>query len=157
MSRAGFQTCPQRWHLQYVASLTTLLVVVTLPERQNGQGGAAATDGATSGFDIQLSSGVGALVTAPVPEYTAGRRADVHYGTAGRPAPCYAARMRWFAQPAPRLYIDCPRCGSATALVSHERHDSQTCFCPGCRHLWQSGLTRPAPPSGASSRPDVLE
>ena len=35
-SRAGFHTCPHASHLQYVASVTGLLVVSRRLERQNG-------------------------------------------------------------------------------------------------------------------------
>jgi len=43
----------------------------------------------------------------------------------------------------PRLYIVCPHCGSRTAIVAYERFETQSCFCPDCRHLWQTPLTRP--------------
>jgi hypothetical protein len=42
MSRAGFHTCPHTSHRQYVASVTSLLVVITRLERQNGHCGGAA-------------------------------------------------------------------------------------------------------------------
>jgi len=40
-SRAGFHTCPHDSHLQYVASVTSLVVVRTRLERQNGHCGGA--------------------------------------------------------------------------------------------------------------------
>jgi hypothetical protein len=51
--------------------------------------------------------------------------------------------MGWFFRLPPRIYIECPRCGSSTALVAYERFDTQSCFCPDCQHLWQTALTRP--------------
>jgi hypothetical protein len=50
--------------------------------------------------------------------------------------------MPWFSQLLPRIYITCPRCGSPTAIVAYERTTTQSCFCPGCRNLWQTLLTR---------------
>ena len=40
-SRAGLQTCPHSWQRQYAFSLTSLLVVVTRADRQNGHDRAA--------------------------------------------------------------------------------------------------------------------
>ena len=50
----------------------------------------------------------------------------------------------WFSQSPPRIYITCPRCDSPHALVTLERTETQSCFCPGCQHLWQTELTRPS-------------
>jgi transposase-like protein len=50
--------------------------------------------------------------------------------------------MAWFSQMAPRIYITCPRCGSSTALVTYQRVESQSCFCPDCQNLWQTRVTR---------------
>mgnify|MGYP001144848229 CR=1 FL=1 len=39
------------------------------------------------------------------------------------------------------------RAGARSALfpfVRYERFDTQSCFCPDCRHIWQTALTRPA-------------
>ena len=54
------------------------------------------------------------------------------------------ARYLWFSQLPPRINIQCPRCGSPIAIVAYERTRTQSCFCPGCQHLWQTLLTRTA-------------
>ena len=50
-----------------------------------------------------------------------------------------------FAQLPPRIYITCTRCGSPHAIITLERVDTQSCFCPRCQQLWQTALTRSRP------------
>ena len=52
--------------------------------------------------------------------------------------------MTLFPKMPSRLYVTCPRCHSPHALVTLERTVSQSCFCPGCQHLWQTRRTRGA-------------
>ena len=49
----------------------------------------------------------------------------------------------WFFSVPPRIYIHCPRCGSATALVACESFGTRSCFCPGCQYLWRTASTPP--------------
>jgi hypothetical protein len=41
-----------------------------------------------------------------------------------------------------RPLVQEPTANSPTAIVAHERTATQSCFCPGCRSLWQTLLTR---------------
>jgi len=50
--------------------------------------------------------------------------------------------MTLFPEMPSRLYVMCPVCHSPHALVTIERTSTQSCFCPGCQHLWQTPLTR---------------
>jgi uncharacterized paraquat-inducible protein A len=50
-----------------------------------------------------------------------------------------------FSQLPPRTYVTCPRCGSPHAIITLERVDTQSCFCPRCQQLWQTALTRSRP------------
>jgi hypothetical protein len=56
----------------------------------------------------------------------------------------YAAQIRetgtmaWLPLPAPRTYVECPRCHSPTAFITYERVETYCSFCPGCRHIWNT-------------------
>ena len=43
-----------------------------------------------------------------------------------------------FPLPASRCYVACPRCGSPHAFVTLTRFETQSSFCPMCRHLWDT-------------------
>ena len=43
-----------------------------------------------------------------------------------------------FPKPAPRRYVSCPRCESPHAFVTLERVETQCCFCPLCKYLWDT-------------------
>jgi len=46
--------------------------------------------------------------------------------------------MALFPLPAPRTYVECPRCHSPTAFITYERVETYCSFCPGCRHIWNT-------------------
>ena len=47
-------------------------------------------------------------------------------------------------QMAPRAYVECPRCRLPNALVTYVRVRTQCCFCPHCRHLWDTARVEPS-------------
>ena len=49
-------------------------------------------------------------------------------------------RVALSLRPAPRRYVDCPRCGSSKAIVTFVRVTTQCSFCPACRYLWDTLL-----------------
>jgi hypothetical protein len=60
-----------------------------------------------------------------------------------------------FPLPAVRRYVGCPRCGSPHAFVTLTRFETQCCFCPMCRYLWDTARadgerTKPEPPTVCS-------
>ena len=46
--------------------------------------------------------------------------------------------MQLWPKPAPRIYLDCPKCHLPNAFVTWVRVQTRSCFCPNCRHLWDT-------------------
>jgi phage FluMu protein Com len=38
----------------------------------------------------------------------------------------------------PPVFVECPRCESVDATLTHEGVSTETFFCPRCQHLWDA-------------------